>query len=192
MYRKLTALALLTAAACIGTTAQANDVTGWFINGGAGSAHYKASDEAVSGKDSDTAFQITGGWRSQFIGVEGGYVDLGGVRYDDGAGDSLRATGKGWTVGLNGHFNPTDKRRISARAGFFAWTVHLRADLTGTGGATRFTDNEHAVNGYAGIGTGVDFNRHWSLGVNFDYYQMKKYHAKINTKTYTVNLEYRF
>lgn len=192
MYRKLTALALLTAAACLGSTVQAENLTGWFINGGAGSAHYTARYAGVSGTDSDTSFQINGGWRSQFMGLEAGYVDLGGVHYADGLGDSLRADGKGWTVGLNGHFNPTEHWYISARAGLFAWNIHLRADIADAAGTERFTDGEHAVNGYGGVGTGVDFNRNWSLGVNFDYYQMKKYHAKINTKTYTVNLEYRF
>lgn len=192
MYKKLTALALLSAAACLGTSARASDVTGWFINGGAGSAHYKASYEGWSGKESDTAFQLTGGWRSQFIGVEGGYVDLGGVHYDDGLGDSFGADGKGWIAGFNGHFNPTGKWYISARAGLFGWTAHLHAAATDSTGTTSVSGNVHSVNGYAGIGTGVDFNQHWSLGVNFDYYQMKKYSVKVDTKTYTVNLEYRF
>lgn len=192
MYKQLTALALLTAAACICTSAQAKDLTGWFISGGAGSAHYKASYEGLSGTDSDTAFQVNGGWRSQFIGIEGGYVDLGGVHYDDGVGDNASASGKGWTAGLNGHFNPTDKWYISARAGLFAWTTHLRATVASGNNTLQYSGNVHAVNGYAGVGTGVDFNRHWSLGVNFDYYQMKKYGVKVNTKTYTANLEYRF
>jgi hypothetical protein len=51
---------------------------------------------------------INGGWRSRFIGFEGGYVDLGSVSENDGFGDSAKLSGKGWTLGLNGHFNPTD------------------------------------------------------------------------------------
>lgn len=193
MYKKLTALALLTAAACVGTSAQAKDLTGWFVNGGVGSAHYKASYEGVSGTESDTGFQINGGWRSQFIGFEGGYVDLGSISENDGLGDSAKLSGKGWTLGLNGHFNPTDKWYISARAGFFGWTVDARADLAdGMGGTTHYSGGEHGLNGYAGLGTGVDFNRHWSLGVNFDYYNINKHHVNIDTKLYSVTAEYRF
>lgn len=193
MYKKLTALALLTAAACVGTSAQAKDLTGWFVNGGVGSAHYKASYEGVSGTESDTGFQINGGWRSQFIGFEGGYVDLGSISENDGLGDSAKLSGKGWTLGLNGHFNPTDKWYISARAGFFGWTVDARADLAdGMGGTTHYSGSEHGLNGYAGLGTGVDFNRHWSLGVNFDYYNINKHHVNIDTKLYSVTAEYRF
>ncbi|MGH8183518.1 MAG: outer membrane beta-barrel protein [Rhodanobacteraceae bacterium] len=194
MYKKLTALALFTAAACLGTRAQAKDLTGWFINGGAGSAHYHASFEGMDlGKESDTGFQINGGWRSQFIGFEGGYVDLGSVGENDGAGDSANLSGKGWTLGLNGHFNPTDKWYISARAGFFRWTLDARVDLAdGTGGTLHDSGSEHGLNGYAGLGTGVDFNRHWSLGVNFDYYKMSKHHLNIDTKVYSVTAEYRF
>jgi opacity protein-like surface antigen len=189
MHKKLTALALLMAAACLGTSAQAKDLTGWFINGGVGSAHYKASYEGVSGTESDTGFQINGGWRSQFIGFEGGYVDLGSISENDGLGDSAKLSGKGWTLGLNGHFNPTDKWYISARAGFFFWNVDLRAKLADGTGAS---DSENGMNGYAGIGTGIDFNRNWSAGVNFDYYKINKDHFEVGTKVYTVNVEYRF
>jgi hypothetical protein len=159
-------------------------------NGGVGSAHYHASYEGYDlGKDSDTGYQVNAGWRSRFIGFEGGYADLGSVDISDGAGDSLGASGKGWTLGLNGHFNPTDKWYISARAGFFFWNVDLRANLAdGTGGS----DSENGMNGYAGIGTGIDFNRHWSAGVNFDYYKINKHHVNIGTKLYSVTAEYRF
>ncbi|MGH8234459.1 MAG: outer membrane beta-barrel protein [Rhodanobacteraceae bacterium] len=194
MYKKKAALALLVAAACVGNGAQAKDLTGWFVNGGVGSAHYHASFEDIDlGKASDTGFQINGGWRSQFIGFEGGYVDLGSFSDNDGYGDSGKLSGNGWTLGLNGHFNPTDKWYISARAGFFRWTVDARADFAdGMGGTMSYSGSEHGLNGYAGLGTGVDFNRNWSLGVNFDYYKINKHHVNIDTKLYSVTAEYRF
>ena len=102
-------------------------------------------------------------------------------------------SGKGWTLGLDGHFNPTDKWYISARAGLFKWIADARADLAdGAGGALHYSGSANGVNGYAGVGTGVDFNRHWSLGVNFDYYQIKKDGFDVDTKVYSANLEYRF
>lgn len=48
----------------------------------------KASYEVWSGKESDTGFQTNGGWRSQFIGVEGGYVDFGSISDQDEFGDA--------------------------------------------------------------------------------------------------------
>lgn len=193
MYKKTAALALLTAAACLGTSAQAKDLTGWFVNGGVGSAHYHARYDGLSGHESDTSFQINGGWRSRFIGVEAGYVDLGSVSESDGVGDSAKLSGDGWTLGLNGHFNPTDKWYISARAGFFQWTLDARASIAdGLGGVDTVSGDDHGLNGYGGVGTGVDFNRHLSLGVNFDYYKIEKHGYDIGTRIYSVNLEYRF
>ena len=193
MEKKSAALALLVAAACLGTSAQAKDLTGWFINGGGGSAHYDASVGDLKGTESDTSFQVNGGWRSRYLGIEAGYVDLGSVSQNDGLGDSARLDGEGWTIGLNGHFNPTDKWYISARAGFFRWTLDARADFAdGSGGSTHVSGSENGLNGYAGVGTGFDINRHWSVGVNFDYYQMNKHHLNIDTKLYSVTTEYRF
>lgn len=193
MHKKVLALAVLAAAACLGTQAQADDLTGWFVNGGVGSAHYRASYAGSAGSDSDTSYQFNAGWRKQFIGIEGGYVDLGGVHYADDAGDSLKASGNGFTLGFNGHFNPTEKWYISARAGLFFWKVNATAtENLGEGGIVTASDSTRGTNGYAGIGTGVDFNRNWSLGANFDYYQMAKQGAHLHAKVYTVNLEYRF
>lgn len=193
MKKQFTALALCVAAACLATSAQAKDLTGWFINGGAGSAHYEASYDGVSGTESDTSFQVNAGWRSRFIGIEGGYVDLGSVSGNDGVGDSASISGKGFTLGLNGHFNLTDKWYISARVGLFRWIVDARVDAAdGTGGTVHLSGSENGVNGYAGVGTGIDFNCHWSLGVNFDYYQIQKHGVDIDTKVYSANLEYRF
>jgi hypothetical protein len=193
MYKKSAALALLTACACVGTGAQARDLTGWFVNGGVGSAHYHATLDGYGGRESDTSFQINGGWRSQFMGVEAGYVDLGSVSADDGLGDSAKLSGQGWTVGLDGHFNPTDKWYISARAGLFLWTLHAAASLGGAFGYVGdYSASNHGLNGYAGVGTGVDFTRHVSLGVNFDYYKIEKHGYDIGTRVYSVNVEYRF
>lgn len=193
MYKKSAALALLTVCACVGTAAQAKDLTGWFVNGGVGSAHYHATVDGLTGHESDTSFQINGGWRSRFIGIEAGYVDLGSVSEHDDFGDSAKLSGKGWTAGLNGHFNPTDKWYISARAGFFLWTLHGAAALAdGLGGIDQYAASEHGLDGYTGVGTGVDFNRHVSLGVNFDYYKIEKHGYDIGTKTYSVTVEYRF
>lgn len=190
MYKKTAAaIALLAAGACFASGAQAKDLTGWFVNGGVGSAHYSAHLGDLHGTESDTSFQVTGGWRSQFIGLEAGYVDLGSVGDSDNMGDKYKISGHGWTLGVNGHFNPTEKWYISARAGFFRWTTKFRATL---GGEPYYSGTDNGTNGYFGLGTGVDFNRNWSLGVNGDYYQINAHGYDVHTKVYSVNLEYRF
>ena len=62
MSRKLTALALFTAAACVGANAQAADVTGWFVNGGVGSAHYHASYEGYDLQQTGSHIPRTSCW----------------------------------------------------------------------------------------------------------------------------------
>ncbi|HEX7348319.1 MAG TPA: outer membrane beta-barrel protein [Rhodanobacteraceae bacterium] len=191
MLKQLTALALLTGAACLGTSAQAavTDVTGWFINGGVGSAHYDAKAGGYDlGSASGTSYQFNGGWRSQFVGIEGGYTDLGSHSEHDDFGDSYHASAHGYTLGVNLHINPVGKWYISARTGLFFWRGNLDASAGGASGSA----SDHHTNGYFGLGTGVDFNQHWSLGVNGDYYQIKGQGYKIDNTVYSAILEYRF
>lgn len=195
MKKQMMTLAVLIAGACLATGAQAKDLTGWFVNGGVGSAHYHAALDNVDGHGSDTgtSFQFNAGWRSQFIGIEGGYVDLGSVSDHDDFGDSGKVSGKGWTLGVNGHFNPTEKWYISARAGLFHWTTKLRGTVDeGEGGIATVSLSDNGTNGYFGLGTGVDFNRNWSLGVNGDFYQINAHGYRVHTKVYSVTAEYRF
>ncbi|RAP58404.1 outer membrane beta-barrel protein [Oleiagrimonas sp. MCCC 1A03011] len=205
MNKKMTALALLCAGACVTASAQAKDLTGWFVNGGAGSAHYHATvNGSDAGSASHASYQLNAGWRSQFIGVEAGYVDLGSVSghasyyYDPNqslAYSSIRnkLSGDGWTLGLNGHFNPTKMWYISARGGLFMWKLRYKETDTAINRADQhYGYNTHSTDWYAGVGTGVDFSRHTSLGVNFDYYKIKKDGVDIGNRVYTVNFEYRF
>lgn len=194
MNKTLVAVALAAALGLGASAAQAKDLTGWFVNGGVGTAHYHATYGNYDlGSESDTSAQINFGWRSQFIGVEGGYIDLGSVNGNDDLGESAKLSGDGWTLGLNGHFNPTKMWYISARGGLFMWKLHGKASLSnGLGGFTHYSASQQSMDWYAGVGTGVDFNRHMSLGVNFDYYMISKDDVDIGNRVFTVNFEYRF
>ncbi len=194
MNKTCAALALAAVCGFSTGTAQAKDLTGWFVNGGVGTAHYNATlDGYGSGHESDTAYKFNVGWRSQFIGVEAGYIDLGSVSANDGSGDSGKLSGDGWTLGLNGHFNLTRMWYVSARGGAFLWKLHAKGSLAnGAGGVQRYAGDAQSTDGYAGVGTGLDFNRHWSAGVNFDYYTISKNPYNIDSKIWTVSAEYRF
>jgi opacity protein-like surface antigen len=201
MYKHLTALAALTAGTCLAASVQAKDLTGWFVNAGAGSAHYHASTDLLgSGSNSGTAFAVNAGWRSQFIGVEAGYVDLGSVKAHDSYGDHAKLSGDGWTLGVNGHFNPTKQWYISARGGAFMWKLHGSASLTDGTDTYRYRGSKQSLGWYAGVGTGFDINWHWSVGAHFDYYKIsdKRFagidtgNYDIGTRVYSIRAEYRF
>lgn len=194
MNKTLLVLALTAACGLGASSAQAKDLTGWFVNGGVGTAHYHASlyDYDV-GTESDTAYQFNVGWRSQFIGFEAGYVNLGSVNEKDSYGNSASLSGRGVTLGLNGHFNPTNMWYISARGGLFSWKLNAKAALVDADGdVNQYSAHDSAMDWYAGVGTGVDFNRHMSLGANFDYYTINKHGYDIGNRVYTINFEYRF
>lgn len=71
-------------------------------------------------------------------------------------------------------------------------TLHGTAALDDGEALYQGAASEHGLDGYAGVGTGVDFNRHVSVGVNFDYYKIEKNGYNVGTKTYSVTMEYRF
>jgi hypothetical protein len=188
MNKKFATLALLAASTLATSAAGAADLTGWFVNGGAGRANYNATvDGYGAGSDHGSAEIVNAGYRTQFIGFEAGYTNLGSVSAHD-ATDSAKLSGDGWTVGLNGHFNPTEQWYISARGGAFVWKMHATANI----GGQAYTGSERSLDWYAGVGTGYDINRHWSIGANFDYYKMAKHELDIGTRVFTVSAEYRF
>lgn len=206
MNKTFVAVALAAALGLGASAAQAKDLTGWFVNGGVGTAHYHATYRGYDlGSESDTSAQINFGWRSQFIGVEAGYIDLGSVNgaasatdfasagYSNLSSGKAELSGDGWTIGLNGHFNPTKMWYISARGGLFLWKLHLKASaIDAAGNHLNGSEGQQSADWYAGVGTGVDFNRHMSLGVNFDYYKIKKDSVDVGNRVFTVNFEYRF
>ena len=195
MYKKQLILTLAGAVFLVATAAHAEQPNGWFVNGNAGSAHYTASVDGIgSGTESDTAFMVSAGYRDQrILGFEVGYTDLGSVSASDEFGDRLKLSGDGWTFGLNGHFNPTRHWYISSRAGGFLWKLHAKARVAyDDGTADTFRANKQSLGWYAGVGTGYDIDRHWSVGANFDYYKINEDAYDVGTRIFSVSAEYRF
>lgn len=194
MHKKLLPLAV---AACglFATATHADQTNGWFVDGSAGTAHYKATVNGLgSGTDNNTAFMLNGGWRSQgLIGFEAGYTNLGSVSANDGYGDRAKVKGDGWTFGLNGHFNFNDHWYMSARTGGFLWKLKGTATINDALGSETYRDSKQGLGWYAGLGTGVDISQHWSVGANFDYYKMRnRGYYEIGTRIFSVSAEYRF
>ncbi|HEX5304617.1 MAG TPA: outer membrane beta-barrel protein [Dyella sp.] len=200
MKKYFAALAILGAGVACAPAAQAKDLTGWFVNGAAGRVNYHATIGGTDlGSDHGTAGIVNFGYRTQFIGVEAGYTNLGhlsGSYQQDGYGSSARLSGDGWTLGINGHFNLTPQWFISARGGLFLWKLHARQTDFGPGFSDTTKGSTQSTDGYAGIGTGFDIDRHWSVSANFDYYRVSKPSdfgkLDIGNRVFTVGAEYRF
>lgn len=184
----------IAAAVVFTASAQAEDLTGFFVNGDVGHVDYRANiNNHFAGTAGDTAELINIGYRTQFIGFEAGYTNLGSISGNDQAGDSYKLSGKGFTIGMNGHFNPTEQWYISTRVGGFRWRLDARV----TTGGNSLSGYDQGLGWYAGAGTGYDFNRHWSVGVAYNYYSINKNYAgigkmDIGSNMFTVDAEYRF
>ena len=168
------------------------DNGGFFVNGNIGESNL---DKGIY-NDSDTGYAGNVGYRwalspAVAIGVEGGYTYLG--KFDpkssfDGMGLG-RAEVKGWTAGVNGHFNITPQWYISGRGGWF------RSDVTGTylnGAGEPVVVNDTGNKFYAGAGFGYDFTNNFSVGLNYDYYRANAAGLKLDPDLVSVSAELRF
>ncbi len=192
MKRTLLTLAVLAGSTLTATSVQAKDLTGGFVNLGAGRVSYHATlNDFDLGSEHGTAVILNAGYRTQFIGFEAGYTDLGSISSRD-ATTYGKLSGDGWTAGINGHFNPTDAWYISGRGGAFVWKLH--ATLKSSDPANLFDEkaSKQSLGWYAGVGTGYDINKSWSIGAHFDYYSISKQGLDIGNRVYTVSTEYRF
>lgn len=164
-----------------------------FINGSVGQSHSNVDE--LNHKN-DTGYGLNFGYRyNDTWGLEAGYVDLG---KPDATGSlpgnysyNLKLHVTGWTVGGNGKYNFAQHWFVSGRLGAFFSTTKLDANVAGA----TFGLHAHDTNFYAGVGAGYNFNRNWSLGINYDHYSAKA--DGILTKTNTLSLlsgtlEYRF
>jgi opacity protein-like surface antigen len=195
MKTTLAALALAGAgilAAPVVSHAEDGSHGGFFVNGNVG----RSNLDKGAYNDDDTGYGLNLGYRwalnpNVALGVEGGYTDLGKFSPRssfDGTGVP-RATVKGWTAGVNGHFNLTPEWYLSGRAGLY------RADFKG--GYLDASDLPVAVDDtstkwYAGAGFGYDFSNNFSVGVNYDYYKAKTAGLNLDPNLVSVSAEVRF
>lgn len=181
----------LTAAGLVAIPAvgHAQDKGGFFINGQVGQA---TLDKGVY-DDDDTAYGVNLGYRwalnpAVALGVEGGYTDLGTFDPKSSARPVGRADLKGWTLGVNGHFNINDNWYLSGRGGLF------RADMKGGyRGIEAPVYVDDTSNGwYTGVGFGYDFSNKASVGLNYDYYKVDEKGLKLDPGVISVGAEVRF
>ena len=193
-----TVFAIALAAAGLGVPAlsHAEDANGpnggFFVNGNVG----RTNLDKGAYNDDDTGYAGNIGYRwalnpNVALGIEGGYADLGKFSpRDSAAGLGInRASVKGWTAGVNGHFNLTPQWYLSGRAGLF------RADVKGgylDGAGDPVLVDDTSSKYYAGAGFGYDFTNNFSVGVNYDYYKANTAGLKVDPNLVSVSAEVRF
>lgn len=196
MNKRLITLALAAAGMVAATSAFAQDRSdnaGWFINGNVG----RTSIDKGPYNDSDTGYAFGTGYRwalspSVALGVEAGYNDLGNIKVkniftSDPVLAKERSALRGWTAGLNGHFNMSPNWYVSARTGVYGWRGHGLSNNTNP-----LRKSVSKTDFYGGVGVGYDFSSNWSVGVNYDYYDAKKSNVNLSTDMVSMSAEYRF
>lgn len=175
----------------------ATDKGGMFINGNIGQSdvNKRVYD------DSDTAYGFNVGYRwalspAVALGVEGGYTDLGKFSPKNSAVANLPANEflrdarvKGWTAGVNGHFNMTDNWYFSARTGLMH--ADVKGDWLDPAGLPVSGDKTRNKM-YAGAGFGYDFSNQFSVGLNYDYYKVDSNRLDLKPSMLSVSAEARF
>ena len=185
---------------------RADASNGWFINGGIGQATWHKS-HAVG-------YQFNGGYRWSFtpgisVGLEGGYENLGRFNYPGAysspmsgpgpapytyaynppvggsggaSGGSIKTQLYGWSGGGNARADIGDNWYISAHAGLWYWYGYYPPVFTGW-----------KTNWYAGAGIGVDITRHYSIGLNYDFYDAPTgTNYSLSSNLISFSAEYRF
>ncbi len=195
-------LAVMLAATSVAASAQEGQ---FFINGNLGKSNVSGSSQG--GDDSATAWALRLGyaWRESALsyGLEAGYADLGKTSqsgtygYIDSnavqhlAPYSYSRSIEGWMLGGNLKYDFGSQWYLSARGGWFRPEVTTTS--TGFNGA-RYQGSYADDRWYAGIGTGYNFSRSWSVGVSYDYFDLgsSHYSGSNYVSSYSIALEYRY
>jgi outer membrane immunogenic protein len=141
--------AILLVAALLLVSAESRADSGFYVGGSVGSAGVEidAGDpgDPVSFDEDDFAWKVFGGYNFDLpfldLGVEGGYVDLGGPSADIG-GTSFAVDADGLDLfGVAGvDLGPIG---VFAKAGFIAWDA--TASVNGVGGSDDGTDPAYGI-----------------------------------------------
>jgi OmpA-OmpF porin, OOP family len=170
---------------------------GWYVGAEAG---YGQVNKGAYDNKGNYIGGIKGGYRFAInpetsVGVEAGYQYLGFV---DAKGayngdSSLRGRFHAPTLGANlrWNFNPDWYAEVRAGA-FYAQGVGLTNNAYALNTVERF----NRVRPYAGVGVGYNINQHFSVGVNYNYYDATSKGGnagtQLQTNAVTVAGEYRF
>jgi OOP family OmpA-OmpF porin len=158
MFKKIIVLSLI-----IAVLAPLPAMAGMYGGAAIGNSWFNVKPEAADiGEisESSTGWKIFGGFKNDgFLGVEGGYRDMGEVTYQD-SGFSADSKTNGWDIEAVGRVKVAIVD-IFAKAGAFFWETKLGGDASGSTDGTAFI---------WGIGAGV---RLGPIGVRLEWESME-------------------
>lgn len=171
---------------------------GWYVGAEAG---YGQVNHGAYDNKGNYIGGIKGGYRFAInpetsVGVEAGYQYLGFVNakgaYNNDS--SLRGRFHAPTLGANLRWNFNPDWYAEVRAGAF---YAQGAGLTNNAYALNTSyERFNRVRPYAGVGVGYNINQHFSVGVNYNYYDATgkggDQGVQLQTNAVTVAGEYRF
>ncbi len=114
------------------------------------------------------------------IGLEGGYTDLGNIRITnvfDGDPVNERESQnalRGWHVGGNARFNPSQSWYVGVRGGYFRASDNNARYFNDIGEELGLINGRDGrSSSYAGLGVGWNANNNLSVGVHYDYFRAR-------------------
>lgn len=197
-------LLLLTLAGAGCVEAAESPPAGTFFQARIGTHRYSdtplLSSEHDAGSGRGTAWEIGGGYRWGWIGIEAGRANLGSSGTLPSYADfNERFDVQGWTLGANGRFAINDRWHLDARLGLFLWDLELISQGSGYGpggGVQPITAIFHddGRGWYAGAGLAYDLTEHFGVSLNFDHYDVQPdyYQFRPSANVTSLGAEYRF
>lgn len=186
---------------------------GFYIEGNLGKTKVdlgNTSGWTINNKD--TTYGLTAGYMfNDYIGVEGGYRDLGDVSGSVTANFSgtlygrplvgngtitLNADAAGWTLGPRLNLPINKDFSLNAKLGWFAWEANAKATVNAafSWGGTAYAANAQAsgkqtgTDTYYGIGAAYNVNKQVAVGLNYNQFKVDS----VKIDTWDLSLKYRF
>lgn len=126
-------------------------------------------------KDSDTGYKLLAGYQfNPYLGVEGGYIDLGKVKYTVTAtqgNGSLTWKAKGWLASAVGTLPINDSFGVFAKLTAFRSEVAWTASATGT---LDFNESYSGTKLKAAYGVGATYHLNKEVGFRLEYERFDK------------------
>lgn len=156
-----------------------------------------AAVTGISSDERDTSYKLFGGYQfNRYIGMEGGYFDLGKTRFSStapGGAFNNETSVKGFNLDLVGTLPLTERFSLLGRVG--AAYGRTRADFSGAGAAAMANPSPSEKKTHAKVGLGVQYEVNRSFWVRGEVERYRVSNAvggRHNANVYTVGLVFPF
>lgn len=189
---RVTALAFAALAACAGSTAFAQDASGWYGGANIGRTNVTIDDaritsglaaagfatNSISDRDRNTGYKVFGGYQiNQNFAVEGGYFDLGKFGYTASTTPAGTLSGNMRVTGLNldlvGTLPLFERFAAFGRVGVNYARTRDNFSSTGAVGVINANPSANGTNYKLGLGLQYALSDAWSVRGELERYRVK-------------------